>query len=57
VVANDIGPRDYTVDMSQVPGWKGSLKQLRFDMGGGSTISGTCRIDYIRIDNSKPVAR
>ncbi len=57
VAANDNVPRDYTVDMSRVPGWKGSLKQLRFDLGGGSTVTGTCRIDYIRIDNSKPVAR
>ena len=57
VVANDNGPRDYTVDMSSIRGWKGTLKQLRFDMGGGSTVTGTCRIDYIRIDNSKPVTQ
>jgi hypothetical protein len=53
VVANDNGPREYLVDMSRVRGWNGVLKQLRFDLADGSMITGTCRIDYIRIDNSK----
>lgn len=55
-VANDDGPRVYTVDMSRIPGWKGTLRQLRFDLADGSKVTGTCRIDYIRIDNSNPVA-
>jgi hypothetical protein len=57
VVANDSGPREYAVDMSHVRGWNGILKQLRFDLAAGANITGTCRIDYIRIDNSKPVVQ
>ena len=50
VVANDNGPREYTVDMSSVADWKGSLKQLRLDLtADGKANTGTCRIDYIWI--------
>ncbi|MCL5269009.1 MAG: right-handed parallel beta-helix repeat-containing protein, partial [bacterium] len=51
---NDNGPREYAVDMSRVPGWTGRLKQLRLDLapGDGTPLTGTCRIDYIWIDNS-----
>ncbi len=52
VTPNDNGPREYAVDMSQVPGWNGTLKQLRFDLATGSALTGTCRIDYIWIDSS-----
>lgn len=51
VIADDNGPREYTVDMSTVPGWTGKLKQLRLDLATGTSLTGTCRIDYIRIDN------
>jgi hypothetical protein len=51
VVPNDNGPRTYVVDMSTVPAWRGKLKQLRLDIGTGKPVTGTCRIDYIRIDN------
>ncbi len=53
VVADDNVPRDYAVDMSAVPGWTGRLKQLRLDLATGATLTGTCRFDYIWIDNSK----
>ena len=49
VVPNDTGPRVYTVDMSDVPGWSGRLKQLRLDLSDGGSLTGTCRIDYIWI--------
>jgi hypothetical protein len=49
VVPNDLGPRVYTVDMSDVPAWSGSLKQLRLDLSDGTELTGTCRIDYIWI--------
>lgn len=49
VVPNDSGPRVYTVDMSDVPGWSGRLKQLRLDLSDGVSLTGTCRIDYIWI--------
>ena len=49
VVANDNGPREYTVDLATVPGWAGRLKQLRLDLATGNAITGTCRIDYIWI--------
>jgi len=55
VTPNDNGPRDYVVDLSAVPGWTGKLRQLRLDLTGGESVTGTCRIDYIWIDDSKPV--
>jgi hypothetical protein len=51
VIPNDNGPREYSVDMSTVPGWTGHLKQLRFDLATGDALTGTCRIDDIRIDS------
>ena len=56
VVPNDGGPRDYSVDMSVLPGWTGQLRQLRLDLTGDAPATGTCRFDYIRIDNSRPAA-
>jgi len=56
VAANDNEMRDYAVDLSALPGWTGTLKQLRLDLTGGDAATGTCRIDYIRIDDSKPAA-
>ncbi len=54
VVANDNGPRAYSVDMSSLPLWTGNLKQLRFDLASeGTAVTGTCRIDYIWIDSSQ----
>jgi len=54
VAPTDNGPRVYTIDMSTVPGWNGSLKQLRFDLGSeAQPTTGTCRIDYLWIDNSR----
>ncbi len=41
---------DYTLDMSDVPGWTGTLNQLRFDPAGAS---GSFSIDYIRLGNSQ----
>ncbi|GAB4130322.1 hypothetical protein [Thermopirellula anaerolimosa] len=49
VVPNDEAPREYVVDMSSVPGWKGTLKQLRLDLATGQSLTGTCRFDYIAI--------
>jgi hypothetical protein len=49
VVANDNGPRSYTVDMRKAPGWTGKLKQLRLDFASGTPLTGTCRIDYLWI--------
>ena len=53
VVPNDNGPRLYAVDMSAVPGWTGKLRQLRLDLATGTSLTGTCRIDYIRIDSTR----
>jgi hypothetical protein len=47
VVPDDTGPRVYTVDMSDVPGWSGRLRQLRLDLSDGADITGTCRFDYL----------
>jgi len=49
VVPNDNAPREYTVDLSDVPGWTGQLKQLRLDLATGTPLTGTCRIDYLWI--------
>lgn len=56
VTPNDNGPRAYVVDMSALPGWSGKLRQLRLDLTGGQAATGTCRIDYIWIGDSKPGA-
>jgi hypothetical protein len=53
VVPNDNGPRQYAVDMSDVPGWAGRLKQIRLDISTGLPLTGTCRFDYIWIDDSR----
>ncbi|MFA5190837.1 MAG: right-handed parallel beta-helix repeat-containing protein [Verrucomicrobiia bacterium] len=53
VTPNDEAPRDYIVDMSQVPGWSGTLRQLRLDLTAGTPATGTCRIDYIRMEGSR----
>jgi hypothetical protein len=47
---NDAKHTVYTVDMSTVPGWIGTLKQLRFDP---ASASGAFSIDYIRIRSGK----
>jgi hypothetical protein len=52
VTPNDATVRDYAVDLSAVPGWTGDLRQLRLDLTGGAPATGTCRIDYIRIEDS-----
>ena len=49
VVPNDEAPREYVVDMSSVPDWRGTLKQLRLDLATGENLTGTCRFDYIAI--------
>jgi hypothetical protein len=49
VVANDNQCRTYALDLSAVPGWKGRLHQLRFDLANGKPLTGTCRFDYIWI--------
>jgi hypothetical protein len=54
VTPNDNGPRTYHVDLSSVPGWSGKLDQLRLDLATGTPLTGTCRIDYLRIDNVPP---
>lgn len=56
VTPNDNDFRNYTVDLSTLPGWNGKLKQLRLDLTGGEPATGTCRIDYIWLDDSKPDA-
>jgi hypothetical protein len=49
-VVKDVKHTVYTVDMSTVPGWTGTLKQLRFDP---ASASGAFSIDYIRIKSGK----
>ena len=56
VTPNDNEPREYVVDMSQIPEWTGTLRQLKLALTAGAPSTGTCRIDYIRIDNSSPAA-
>ncbi len=52
VIANDNQPRMYTLDMSDVIGWKDDLRQLRLDLAMEKPITGTCRIDYIWIGSA-----
>ena len=48
VNANDPNYSEYIIDMSNVSGWTGTLKQLRFDPTENAS-SGTFSIDYIKI--------
>lgn len=48
IVANDTEYRDYIIDMSNIPGWGGTLKQLRLDPDMNVT-SGSFSVDYITI--------
>lgn len=57
VTPSDTDARDYVADMSKVPGWTGTLKQLRLDLTAGEVATGTVRIDCIRIENSAPAVR
>ncbi|MGG1516284.1 hypothetical protein ABE504_12770 [Paenibacillus oryzisoli] len=50
IKANDANYTEYILDMSNVPGWTGILKQIRLDPNSAS--SGSFSIDYIRISNS-----
>jgi hypothetical protein len=51
VFPDDTGPRVYTVDMGDVPGWSGRLRQLRLDLSDGAEVTGTCRTDYIWVSS------
>jgi hypothetical protein len=47
IVANDLIFRDYMIDLSTNPNWKGTIKQLRLHPSMAS--SGTVKIDFIKI--------
>jgi len=49
VVPNDMQMRVYRVDMSKVAGWKGTIDQLRLEPGAGKVVTGTMRVDYVRL--------
>ena len=53
VTPNDTEARLYTLDLRDIAGWKGQLKQLRLDFSDGAPVTGTCRIDYIWIGRSE----
>ncbi|HEX3043374.1 MAG TPA: FG-GAP-like repeat-containing protein [Bacillota bacterium] len=50
IIANDPNYTEYTVDMSDVPGWNGTLYQLRMDPST-SVTSGSFSVEYINIVN------
>ncbi|MHB8854388.1 MAG: T9SS type A sorting domain-containing protein [Ignavibacteriaceae bacterium] len=50
ITANS-GFTTYTIDMSTVPGWTGTLEQLRLDPCNGSPGTGSFQVDYIHISN------
>lgn len=52
VEPNDTDYRNYSLDLAKIPGWKGSLQQLRIDLATGNSLTGTCRFDYIWIRGS-----
>lgn len=54
VAPEDGGPRTYDLPMAGVSGWKGRLRQLRLDLATGTPLTGTCRLDYIRISRPRP---
>lgn len=40
---------EYSIDMSSVPGWSGTIRQLRFDPVEAGATTGTFSIDYIKV--------
>jgi len=56
LVKNESGFIEYTLNMSEVQGWNGVLKRLRFDPSEGAN-SGSFALDYIRVQpyRIKPV--
>jgi hypothetical protein len=51
VTTRDGSYRDYTIDMSRVAGWTGTLKDLELYPAHGDT-TGSVSIDYIRVTDS-----
>lgn len=49
--ANDRSYTEYTIDMSDLPGWTGTLRDLAIDPGL-SVTSGNASIDWIRVQTS-----
>ena len=49
VQPNDPDCGTYVIDLSTVPSWKGTLRQMRFDLADGTPLTGTCRFDYVWI--------
>jgi hypothetical protein len=45
-IANDASTREYVIDLSTHPEWRGTTRRIRFDPG---TIAGTYTIDYVRV--------
>ncbi|HEY3319573.1 MAG TPA: LamG-like jellyroll fold domain-containing protein [Planctomycetota bacterium] len=52
VAPNDNESRVYSVNLSDIPAWKGKLRQLRLDLATGKPLTGTCRFDYIWVCTS-----
>ena len=50
IKASDSGYTEYTIDMSTVTTWTGTIRRLRVDPGDSTT--GTFSIDYVRIQNT-----
>lgn len=46
---------DYIVDMSTVPGWTGTIKQIRIDPLNPGAVGQTVNIDFIRVTDNKPL--
>ena len=51
VIPNDSEVREYRIDLSGVAEWTGQLKALKLELADGTEVTGTCRIDAIRIEN------
>ena len=49
VQANDPGITEYVLDVSEVPGWTGTLDQFRLDPVDGVS-TGTFELDYVRLE-------
>ena len=49
VVPNDREEREYFVDFARVAEWTGRLQSLTLELTDGTAVTGTCRIDAIRI--------
>lgn len=49
VVPQDKQVRVYRIALNKIVDWKGTIDQIRLEPGAGEIVTGTMRVDYIRL--------